>query len=120
MLRRVKDEDVGRKTRPRFEVKPYVVVKDRHRGNYAVQRQREPQATVSWAHVDELKRHQAPANQVSEAKEQAEVAAQPEYVMEAVVPPRELEQSSRATVHGEVARVRGRTKHVGSSGDAKQ
>jgi len=62
-----------------------VVVKDGRRGNYAIQKQREPQAKVVWVHVDELKRYRAPQHQVAEAKDQAEVAAQPEYVMEAIV-----------------------------------
>ena len=62
-----------------------MVVKDGRRGNYAIQKQREPQAKVVWVHVDELKRYRAPQHQVAEAKDQAEVAAQPEYVMEAIV-----------------------------------
>ena len=85
MLRRVKDNDVGRKVRPRFEVRPFVVVKSGHRGNYALQRQRELRAKLVWAHVDEIKRYVAPAVEVEEAAEQAEEAAQPEYVMEAII-----------------------------------
>ena len=76
---------MGRKVRPRFEVRPFVVVKSGHRGNYALQRQRELRAKLVWAHVDEIKRYVAPAVEVEEAAEQAEEAAQPEYVMEAII-----------------------------------
>jgi len=85
VLRRVKDKDVGRKVKPRFEVRPFVVVKCGHRGNYAIQRLRETDAKVAWAHVDELKQFVAAPRDMRYAVEQAKVAAQPEYVMEAII-----------------------------------
>jgi hypothetical protein len=75
ILRRVRGENgVERKTLPAYEEKPYVVVKGGHRGNYAVQLQRDIKAPCLWVHVDQIKLYISSQEERDGANDQAAIA----------------------------------------------
>ena len=52
VLRKTKDESVERKSKPSYEVKPYVVIVTGERGNYTIQFQRKVNSRCHWEHVN--------------------------------------------------------------------
>jgi transposase InsO family protein len=89
VLKRTRTETgVARKTNPTYEVKPFVVIKGGHRGNYAVQPQREAEAEYEWVHVDQIKAYLSDERERQEAMDQNIVAREgetTEYLVEAIV-----------------------------------
>jgi transposase InsO family protein len=88
VLRRVSnDQSVSRKTKPTYEEKPYVVIKSGHRGNYAIQPQREVEAECKWIHVDQVKAYMSDQTERREATRQLDEAIElekAEYYVEAI------------------------------------
>ena len=84
MLRKTKNESVERKSKPTYEVKPYVVVATGERGNDAIQTQRKVNSRCHWEHVDNLKRfNPQEEDELEKAQEQADgadIKADQEYV----------------------------------------
>ena len=54
VLRKTKDESVERKSKPTYEVKPYVVVATGERGNYAIQVQRKVNSRCHCGHIGNM------------------------------------------------------------------
>jgi hypothetical protein len=84
-----RESGLGRKTKVSYEERPYVVVAHGQRGNYAIQRLRDVDGPIRWAHIDDLKAMLINEYDRSAALEQLtiaeEEAAIPEYEVEAIL-----------------------------------
>ena len=89
VLRVNRETGLARKTKVSYEERPYVVVGHGERGNYAIQRLRDLDGPINWAHIDNLKAMLIDEADRSAAMEQLqcveEDAAIPEYEVEAIL-----------------------------------